>query len=49
MHPTLHAGFLPHDGPDAALALHRDTLGSAVRDCAFRGPAGRLVRLQEPR
>ena len=24
---TIHATFLPHDDPDAALAFYRDTLG----------------------
>jgi catechol 2,3-dioxygenase-like lactoylglutathione lyase family enzyme len=29
---TIHASFLPHDDPDAALAFYRDTLGFEVRD-----------------
>ncbi|CAM5402401.1 MULTISPECIES: VOC family protein [Streptomyces] len=29
---TVHAGFLPHDDPDAALAFYRDLLGFEVRD-----------------
>ena len=28
----IHASFLPHDDPDAALAFYRDTLGFEVRD-----------------
>ena len=28
---TIHASFLPHDDPDAALAFYRDTLGFEVR------------------
>ena len=73
---TIHASFLPHDDPDAALAFYRDTLGFeatpdldgaftqlqasgadvvqepteqpyGVRDCAFRDPAGNLIRINE--
>ncbi|GAA1982595.1 VOC family protein [Catenulispora subtropica] len=29
---TIHASFLPHDDPDAALAFYRDVLGFEVRD-----------------
>ncbi|MFH9012115.1 VOC family protein [Streptomyces sp. NPDC017943] len=29
---TIHASFLPHDDPDAALAFYRDTLGFDVRN-----------------
>ena len=29
---TIHASFLPHDDPDASLALYRDTLGFEVRN-----------------
>jgi catechol 2,3-dioxygenase-like lactoylglutathione lyase family enzyme len=29
---TIHASFLPHDDPEAALAFYRDTLGFEVRD-----------------
>ena len=29
---TIHASFLPHDDPDAALAFYRDTLGFEVRN-----------------
>jgi catechol 2,3-dioxygenase-like lactoylglutathione lyase family enzyme len=32
MNITIHASFLPHDDPDAALAFYRDTLGFEVRD-----------------
>ena len=28
---TIHASFLPHDDPDAALAFYRDALGFEVR------------------
>jgi uncharacterized glyoxalase superfamily protein PhnB len=35
---TIHASFLPHDDPDAALAFYRDTLGFEVRqDVEYRG------------
>ena len=35
---TIHASFLPHDDPDAALAFWRDTLGFEVRnDVGYRG------------
>ncbi len=35
---TIHASFLPHDDPDAALAFYRDTLGFEVRnDVGFKG------------
>jgi uncharacterized glyoxalase superfamily protein PhnB len=29
---TIHASFLPHNDPDAALAFYRDTLGFEVRN-----------------
>lgn len=29
---SIHASFLPHNDPDAALAFYRDTLGFEVRD-----------------
>jgi len=29
---TIHASFLPHDDPDAALAFYRDALGFEVRN-----------------
>jgi len=29
---SIHASFLPHDDPDAALAFYRDTLGFEVRN-----------------
>jgi predicted enzyme related to lactoylglutathione lyase len=32
MDVTIHASFLPHDDPDAALAFYRDTLGFDVRN-----------------
>ncbi|MFF5982259.1 VOC family protein [Streptomyces olindensis] len=35
---TIHASFLPHDNPDAALAFYRDTLGFEVRnDVGYEG------------
>jgi uncharacterized glyoxalase superfamily protein PhnB len=35
---TIHAAFLPHDDPGAALAFYRDTLGFEVRnDVGYRG------------
>ena len=35
---TIHASFLPHNDPDAALAFYRDTLGFEVRnDVGYRG------------
>ncbi|HXP22168.1 MAG TPA: VOC family protein [Streptosporangiaceae bacterium] len=35
---TIHATFLPHDDPEAALAFYRDTLGFEVRnDVGYRG------------
>jgi uncharacterized glyoxalase superfamily protein PhnB len=35
---TIHASFLPHDDPDAALAFYRDTLGFEVRnEVAYNG------------
>ncbi|MER5836521.1 VOC family protein [Streptomyces sp. NPDC002130] len=34
----IHASFLPHDDPDAALAFYRDTLGFEVRnDVGYQG------------
>lgn len=32
MDVTIHASFLPHDDPDAALAFYRDLLGFEVRN-----------------
>jgi predicted enzyme related to lactoylglutathione lyase len=35
---TIHASFLPHNDPDAAVAFYRDTLGFEVRnDVGYRG------------
>ena len=35
---TIHASFLPHNDPDAALAFYRDTLGFEVRlDVGYAG------------
>ncbi|MET9760614.1 VOC family protein [Streptomyces sp. NPDC006372] len=35
---SIHASFLPHDDPDAALAFYRDTLGFEVRnDVGYQG------------
>jgi hypothetical protein len=54
---TIHGSFLPHEDPDACLAIHRDTLCFGVRNdvgCgAMRwmtvGPAGNLIRINELR
>jgi uncharacterized glyoxalase superfamily protein PhnB len=35
---TIHASFLPHDDPEAALAFYRDTLGFEVRLDVGSGP-----------
>ncbi|WP_257386054.1 VOC family protein [Tahibacter caeni] len=38
MNVTIHASFLPHNDPDAALAFYRDTLGFEVRnDVGYNG------------
>jgi predicted enzyme related to lactoylglutathione lyase len=37
MNITIHASFLPHDDPDAALAFYRDTLGFEVRNDVGNG------------
>jgi uncharacterized glyoxalase superfamily protein PhnB len=38
MDVTIHASFLPHNDPDAALAFYRDTLGFEVRnDVGYEG------------
>jgi hypothetical protein len=29
---TIHSSFLPHNDPDASLAVHRDTLGFEFRN-----------------
>ena len=34
---TIHASFLPHDDPDAALGFYRDTLGFEVRNDVGKG------------
>ncbi len=35
---AIHASFLPHDDPDAALAFYRDTLGFRLRnDVGYEG------------
>ncbi|QNE20051.1 VOC family protein [Kribbella qitaiheensis] len=35
---TIHASFLPHDDPDAALAFYRDVLGFELRnDVGYNG------------
>ena len=35
---TIHASYLPHDDPDAALAFYRDVLGFEVRgDVGYQG------------
>jgi catechol 2,3-dioxygenase-like lactoylglutathione lyase family enzyme len=46
---TICQALLPHDDPDASLAFYRDTLGFRIRDCAFRDPAGNVIRIQELR
>ncbi|MDH6214049.1 VOC family protein [Streptomyces pseudovenezuelae] len=38
MDVTIHASFLPHDDPDAALAFYRDILGFEVRADVGSGP-----------
>jgi uncharacterized glyoxalase superfamily protein PhnB len=38
MDVTIHASFLPHDDPDAALAFYRDALGFELRaDVGYEG------------
>ena len=37
MNITIHASFLPHNDPDAALAFYRDALGFEVRGDVGRG------------
>ncbi|MDW5325807.1 VOC family protein [Plantactinospora sp. KLBMP9567] len=38
MNISIHAAFLPHTDPDAALAFYRDTLGFEVRnDVGYQG------------
>jgi len=38
MDVTIHASFLPHDDPDAALAFYRDVLGFELRnDVGYNG------------
>ena len=38
MNITIHASFLPHNDPDAALAFYRDTLGFELRlDVGYQG------------
>jgi uncharacterized glyoxalase superfamily protein PhnB len=34
---TIHASFLPHDDPDAALSFYRDTLGFEIRNDVGKG------------
>ena len=43
MDVTIHAGFLPHDDPDAPLAFNRDTLGFEVRDDVGYGGMRRIT------
>lgn len=58
MNITIHYAFLPHTHAAAALGFYRDTLGFevrqdvgyqdyGVRDCAFRDPAGNLLRINQ--
>jgi hypothetical protein len=37
MSMTIHVTFLPQDDPDAAISFY----------CAYRDPAGNMVRIQE--
>jgi predicted enzyme related to lactoylglutathione lyase len=38
MNITIHASYLPHDDPDAAMAFYRDILGFEVRnDVGYQG------------
>lgn len=38
MNITIHASYLPHNDPDAAIAFYRDTLGFEVRnDVGYNG------------
>jgi catechol 2,3-dioxygenase-like lactoylglutathione lyase family enzyme len=38
MNITIHASYLPHNDPDAAIAFYRDTLGFEVRnDVGYQG------------
>jgi uncharacterized glyoxalase superfamily protein PhnB len=44
---TIHASFLPHNDPEAALAFYRDTLGFEVRlDVGYEGM--RLITVSPP-
>jgi hypothetical protein len=49
MNITVHASFLPQNDPDAALVQEPTDQPYEVRDCAFRDPAGNLLRIQELR
>jgi catechol 2,3-dioxygenase-like lactoylglutathione lyase family enzyme len=40
MDVTIHASFLPHDDPDAALTFYRDLLGFGGMRWITVGPAG---------
>lgn len=44
---TIHASFLPHGDADVVQEPTDQPYG--VRDCAFREPAGTLIRIQELR
>jgi catechol 2,3-dioxygenase-like lactoylglutathione lyase family enzyme len=47
---TIHSAFLPHDNPDAAEVVQEPVEQPyGIRDCAFRDPAGNLIRIQEQR
>ncbi len=44
---TIRASFLPHGDADVVQEPTGQPCGD--RDCAFRDPAGTLIRIQEPR
>ena len=44
---TIHASFFPAD--DAEVVQEPTEQSYGVRDCAFRDPAGNLIRIQELR
>ncbi|SFL55566.1 hypothetical protein SAMN05192584_12146 [Streptomyces pini] len=41
--------FVAVDDHGGALAFHPDVLGPEVRDCAFRDPAGNMLRFVQAR
>jgi catechol 2,3-dioxygenase-like lactoylglutathione lyase family enzyme len=49
---TIHSSFLPHTDleADGAEVVQEPTeQPNGVRDCAFRDPAGNMIRIQELR